>query len=78
MKRTLSVKEVAQELGASVQSIRRALARSYSIASATCCGSIWIVPGRFLGQRIVNDRTTTRRAIGGTAADAHSSIAPVR
>ncbi len=46
MKRTLSVKEVAQELGASVQSIRRALARSHSIASATCCGSIWIVPSR--------------------------------
>jgi hypothetical protein len=30
-----------------VQSIRRALARSYSIASATCCGSIWIVPSTF-------------------------------
>ena len=44
MKRTLlSVKEIAQELGLSVQSIRSATgeARSPPIAPAKCCGSTW-------------------------------------
>jgi hypothetical protein len=35
-------------------------------------------PENLSDARVVEDRTTTRRANGGTAADAHSRNAPVR
>ena len=62
MKRTiLAVKGIVKKLGSSVQSIRRA----YTMQNAA------VRPGTssadFSGQRVVNDRTTTRRAIGGNS-----------
>ena len=71
MKRTLlSVKEVAQELGVSAQSIRRAYWRG-EIPAYRISKMLRFDPERvqrsFSGQRVVNDRTTTRRAIGGTS-----------
>ena len=81
MTRTLlSVKEIFQELGVSVQSIRRVYLRreipSYRIS--TMLRFNLDHAQRILPAKGVNARTTTRRATGGAAADAHSSIAPVR
>ncbi|MDZ4733689.1 MAG: hypothetical protein SGJ16_08900, partial [Nitrospirota bacterium] len=69
MTRTLlSVKEVAQELGVSVQSIRRAHWReeprlSHQQNAAVRSGAS---PANPFGQRGVKDRTTTRSATADT------------
>ena len=77
----LSVKEIAQETGGecAIDSTcvleRRDPHLSHQQNAAVRSGTS---SANLFGERVVNDRTTTRRAIGGAAGDAHSRNAPVR
>ena len=81
MKRNLiSVKEIAQALGLSVQSIRRAYWSGPfpHIGSIKCCDLISNVSTNFFDERVAEECAATRRATTGNCRRRTTQKRPVR